>query len=231
MGCQNTPGSASNTAGGNSYVCLAYTAPFTTEYSAVGYIHTESGDQGPDHAIVYCTACGGNGLDGAVDLGVAPGGTSSEALDFYVGFGDAADGQTHAIYWPHGSSPAVLLPMPAGVSAHVHSEAHAVNSAGEIVGFYALANDPQQIGTRAVLWEPDATAADGSGYIAYDLSSLLPATAGGLALSQAYAITCEGDVAADGVPSAWQGDAENAVLHTHRYLVSREGGNGASCTP
>ncbi|MGH8220354.1 MAG: hypothetical protein ACREUT_17600 [Steroidobacteraceae bacterium] len=235
MGCQGTPGSAADQAGGNSYVCLSYSSPTSTQFFAVGYLYFGKGNQGPYHAVIYCNGCGGNGIDGGVDLGVAPGGTSSEAVDFsgttIVGFGNAADGQMHALAWPHDSAPAELLPMPPGVSAHVPSSASAVNSAGEIVGTYGVANDPQNVGERAVLWEPDASAPDGSGYVAYDISSLLPAAAAGLVLADAYAITCEGDIAADGVPAVWQGDAASAALHPHRYLIARQGGNGASCPP
>lgn len=231
IGCQNTAGSATDTGGGDSYVCLYYQSPISTEYTGVGYIYLTKGDQGPFHAIQYCM-CGGNGVDGGVDLGVAPGGTVSKALAWaggtVVGFGDAADGATHALYWA-GKPGAIVLPMPPGVDPHAHSEAHAINSAGEIVGFYSLASDPQNVGSRAVLWEPDPGAPDGTGYLAYDLTALLPAANSGLVLSAAYAITCAGDVAADGVPAARQDSEQDAALYPHRYVVTRETGNGASC--
>lgn len=219
---------------GDAYTCTFYQSPTSLQYFGVGYMFLTKGDEGPYHAIEYCM-CGGNGLDGGIDLGVAQGGTVSEALvwsgNIVVGYGDAADGATHALYWPSGAGSATLLPMPAGVDPHTHSEAHGINSAGEIVGIYWVANDPQRVGTRAVLWEPDAKAPDGSGYLAYDLSSMVPASAAGLVLSAAYAIDCTGDVASDGVPAVWQGDAQNAALHPHRYLVTRQGGNGATCSP
>ncbi|MGH8217896.1 MAG: hypothetical protein ACREUT_04935 [Steroidobacteraceae bacterium] len=232
MSCANAQEGAPDDGEGTGYTCLYHESPTGTslDYTGVGYQYV-TGDTGPYHAMYLC-----NCNHGGVDLGVARGGTVSEALDWsgniiFVGFGDAADGVTHGLVWPNGAGSATILPMPPGVDPHTPSKAYAVDSAGEIVGSYSLADDPQNVGSRAVLWEPDATAPDGSGYVAYDLTSLLPSSASGLVLGSAYAIGCTGDVAADGTPAKWQSDPQTASLTAHRYVVLRDGGNGASCSP